>query len=481
MITDYSRAKKLGEREYRRRLVRGQYPYLPSLEEMVRDVDRMPEIGLGLAEIPLDMVVGTRTTGRQNAFAANFMPLVGEDSEFAAKWSNLYDSQVEEGIRDPVKVYEFMNRFYVQEGNKRVSVLNYVGAVSVLANIIRIRPPRTDSEQSMTYYEYLRDHQRGPLWDEALSAIFGLFASDDKDDRKKDSLNLFRLTPEQKSVMGQIQQNVVCIVDKKSDIISVNVTDQDPVVAAMVADSVRSMLQQSITDYRTSKVRHDLAYIQQLHKEAKQKYERACDLYADFVDTNRDVMLERIVLEAISDLADFARCYEPVFLYMLQQQSVISRGHDIQAAKQKLEQSQRRIREIDRMMTRMYEDNVCGRLPDDRYARMAGQYEAEQKELIASVSECEQTLSLMQKNTVDLRMLLKGLREFTELRSLTPELVNTLIRRIEIHNAEKIDGKRHVQVDIYFTAVGMINLPTKKELQKMMAEIQSRQSSFTPA
>ena len=87
----------------------------------------------------------------------------------------------------------------------------------------------------------------------------------------------------------------------------------------------------------------------------------------------------------------------------------------------------------------------------------------------------------MQKNTVDLRMLLKGLREFTELRSLTPELVNTLIRRIEIHNAEKIDGKRHVQVDIYFTAVGMINLPTEKELQKMMAEIQSKQSSSTPA
>ena len=155
MIMDYSKAKKLGEREYRRRLVKGQYPYLPSLEEMVSGVDRMPEISLGIAEIPLDMVVGTRTTGRQNAFAANFMPLVGEDSEFAVKWSNLYDSQVEEGIRDPVKVYEFMNRFYVQEGNKRISVLNYVGAVSVLADIIRIRPPRTDSEQSRTYYEYL--------------------------------------------------------------------------------------------------------------------------------------------------------------------------------------------------------------------------------------------------------------------------------------------------------------------------------------
>ena len=159
--------------------------------------------------------------------------------------------------------------------------------------------------------------------------------------------------------------------------------------------------------------------------------------------------LEKIVLEAVSDLADFARCYEPVFLYMLQQQSKIARSHDLRAAEQKLEQSKKRIREIDKMITRMYEDNVCGRLPDDRYVRMTEQYEAEQKELIQAVSESEQLLAEMQENTVDLRMLLKGLRDFTELRTLTPELVNTLIRRIEIHNAEKIDGKRHVQVDIF--------------------------------
>lgn len=160
-----------------------------------------------------------------------------------------------------------------------------------VASLFDIKVKRDKDKQAMTYYEYLKDYQRGPLWDEALSAFFGLFASD-KDEKKKDTLNLFRLTPEQKSIMGQIQQNVVCIVDKKSEILSVSVKDQDPVVAAMVADSVRSMLQQSITDYRTSKARHDLAYIQQLHQEAKQKYERACDLYADFVDSNRDATLE---------------------------------------------------------------------------------------------------------------------------------------------------------------------------------------------
>lgn len=155
MKLDYEKAKKLGEREYRRRLVKGQYPYLPSLDEMVSEIGRMPEIILGTAEIPMDMIVGTRTSGRKNAFAANFMPLMGIETEFAAKWSRLYDSQVEEGIRDPIKVYEFMNRFYVEEGNKRVSVMKFVGAVTIPANVIRIRPPRTDSEQSRLYYEYL--------------------------------------------------------------------------------------------------------------------------------------------------------------------------------------------------------------------------------------------------------------------------------------------------------------------------------------
>ncbi|MBQ6591061.1 MAG: BMP family ABC transporter substrate-binding protein [Lachnospiraceae bacterium] len=155
MITDYARAKKLGEKEYRRAVARGQYPYLPSLEEMVRDVDRYPEIPLGVREIPLDMIAGTRTSGRQNAFAANFMPLMKEDTEFASKWSSLYDSQVREGLRDPVKAYEFMNLFYVEEGNKRVSVMRFLGAVTIPANVIRIRPPRTDSVQSRVYYEYL--------------------------------------------------------------------------------------------------------------------------------------------------------------------------------------------------------------------------------------------------------------------------------------------------------------------------------------
>ena len=155
MTADYEKAKKMGERAYRHALVHGEYPYLPALEDMVPDVDRFPEISLGLSEIPLELFAGTRTSGRRNAFASNFMPLMAEDTEFAFKWSALCDAQVQEGIREPVKAYEFMNFFYVEEGNKRVSVLRYVGAVSVPANVIRILPPRDESVQSRVYYEYL--------------------------------------------------------------------------------------------------------------------------------------------------------------------------------------------------------------------------------------------------------------------------------------------------------------------------------------
>lgn len=75
-------------------------------------------------------------------------------------------------------------------------------------------------------------------------------------------------------------------------------------------------------------------------------------------------------------------------------------------------------------------------------------------------------------------MLLKGLREFTEIRELTPTIVNTLIERIEVHNNDKYDGHCHVKVDIYFTAVGMIDIPTEQEIRAMMEEIRNHPQEF---
>lgn len=154
-VEDYSAARKLAQKASRAAVSNGEYPYLPALDEFVTREDLCGEQPLGIIDIPLDKIAGTKTSGRKNSFANNFMPLLREGTEFAAKWSNLYDAQMDEGIRDPILAYEYMTRYYVQEGNKRVSVLKYVKAASITANVIRLLPKKTDDVESRIYYEYV--------------------------------------------------------------------------------------------------------------------------------------------------------------------------------------------------------------------------------------------------------------------------------------------------------------------------------------
>lgn len=154
-LEDYSAAKKLAQKASRAAVSNGEYPYLPALDEFVVRDTICGEEPLGIVDIPLNKIAGTKTSGRKNSFANNFMPLLQEDTEFALKWSHLYDAQLNEGIRDPILAYEFMTRYYVQEGNKRVSVLKYVGAASITANVIRLLPRKTEDVESRIYYEYV--------------------------------------------------------------------------------------------------------------------------------------------------------------------------------------------------------------------------------------------------------------------------------------------------------------------------------------
>ena len=154
-IDEYNRAQRLGMRDYREKTAAGKYPYLPALDELLEKTDTESQIPLGTIEIPLDYVVGTKTTGRTMAFASNFMPLLPPKTEFSMKWSALYDSAVQEGIRDAILVYEYMGRFYVQEGNKRVSVSRFTGMVSILADVIRLLPQHSDDKTNRIYFEFV--------------------------------------------------------------------------------------------------------------------------------------------------------------------------------------------------------------------------------------------------------------------------------------------------------------------------------------
>lgn len=187
----------------------------------------------------------------------------------------------------------------------------------------------------------------------------------------------------------------------------------------------------------------------------------------------RDVVLEMIVKEAVAGLADFVRCYESVFLYMQKQKCGEFQKKRQQELKLSIESSRKRIADLDKLFSRIYEDNVIGKLSDERYARMAAEYESEQKELLEKVKEEEQLLSEMKQKSVDMRLLLQGLREFTDMKELTPTIVNKLIRRIEVHNPEKKHAHKSVKVDIYFTAVGLVSLPDEQEIRRMMEQMRS--------
>ncbi|MEG0565579.1 MAG: BMP family ABC transporter substrate-binding protein, partial [Hungatella sp.] len=158
-LYDYTGALKLGRKQYQAALSQGEYPYLPALDDILSYTEIVSEVSLGLMDIPLEKIVGTKTKGRTSAFANNFMPLLSEKSEFGAKWAYLYDHQIEEGIHDPIVAYEFMNQFYVQEGNKRVSVLKYLKAFSLSGTVTRLIPKRTEEKESKLYYEFLDFYQ----------------------------------------------------------------------------------------------------------------------------------------------------------------------------------------------------------------------------------------------------------------------------------------------------------------------------------
>ena len=155
MLEDYRNAQRAGLRAYRAAIAKGQSPYLAVLDEILNGVNIVAQEPLGLVDIPAESIVGTKTAGRHTAFAPNFMPLLEEDTEFAHKWSNLCDAHLEEGIHTPIIAFEYLNKFYVQEGNKRVSVLKYYEAVKIPGTVTRLVPERNDTLENRIYYEFL--------------------------------------------------------------------------------------------------------------------------------------------------------------------------------------------------------------------------------------------------------------------------------------------------------------------------------------
>ena len=151
--------------------------------------------------------------------------------------------------------------------------------------------------RKMPYYDYLLNEQRKPWWSMAIGGAFEFIADllgVDSVENSNKPVNPFRLTKKQARIVKMLDKKIVCDVDKKTMVITIQVTDQDALVCATMADSVQQRLQQFITDYRTSKARNDLEYNQKIFADAKREYDKARRLYAEFSDANQDIILQSV-------------------------------------------------------------------------------------------------------------------------------------------------------------------------------------------
>lgn len=166
-VMQYMQALKAGQKYYKNAVSNGESPYPPALDDIIDMKNISSTMELGLINVPSELVIGTKTAGRTSALSGDFMPLLGESTEFGVKWINLCEAHLsDEGIRDPIKCYEYMGLFYVQEGNKRASVLKSYGAPTIPAIVTRLVPEHSEEHSIQVYYEFMEFY--------SLSGLYGV-------------------------------------------------------------------------------------------------------------------------------------------------------------------------------------------------------------------------------------------------------------------------------------------------------------------
>ncbi|MEE1162473.1 MAG: BMP family ABC transporter substrate-binding protein, partial [Lachnospiraceae bacterium] len=162
---EYNQALKLGQKEYKEASAAGKQLHPLVLDELLPDDFTESIVDAGLVEIPAERIVGVKAAGRVTAFSASFRPLLDIKTEFGAKWVNLCEAHLgDTGITDPIQCYEYLGDFYVQEGNKRVSVLRHFESPRIPGYVKRILPAKTEEPRIQAYYEFLEFYKDAKLY-----------------------------------------------------------------------------------------------------------------------------------------------------------------------------------------------------------------------------------------------------------------------------------------------------------------------------
>ena len=183
-----------------------------------------------------------------------------------------------------------------------------------------------------------------------------------------------------------------------------------------------------------------------------------------------DEILQVIVLENIQRVISYIKSYEDLFIKEQLAKSTQDELKHISKNKKELEKAKNRVIEIDNLFMHIYEDNVFGKITDDRFRNLSFNYDKEQQELKIKIEQLSKDIENTEKKDTDLTQFISNVKKYTEITELTPEILNELIEKILIHQAEKIDGRKVQEIDIYYRSVGIISFPVSIEDMTMVIE-----------
>ena len=183
-----------------------------------------------------------------------------------------------------------------------------------------------------------------------------------------------------------------------------------------------------------------------------------------------DEVLQSLVLENIQKVVAYMKNYEDLFIKEQLDKSSKEEAKTLSKNKKELEKAKSRIIEIYTLFQHIYEDNISGKLTDERFRNLSFNYDKEQQELKLKINQLSKQINNTEKKTNDLTQFISNVKKYTEITELTPEILNELIEKILVHQAEKVNGKKVQEIDIYYRGVGIISFPVCLEDITMVIE-----------
>ena len=182
---------------------------------------------------------------------------------------------------------------------------------------------------------------------------------------------------------------------------------------------------------------------------------------------------KEFILEQVQQVVSYIHNFEWLFIKEKQNASIEEQKVQVARDKKQLTQYQQRLKEIDNLIQHIYEDNVSGKITDEMFSNFSTNYTNEQKDLKEKIEILNKSISTTEQKEIAITSFVDKVKKYTEIKELTPEIINELIDKILVHQQTKIDGKKYQQIDIYYSGVGIISVSTneydfEREFQNML-------------